>query len=66
MGDTHRIPRATDKKYSDTEFERLLSIEPAKLSRNFSQFYIRPVYQYTKAEVGRVPNLRRANHITDL
>lgn len=66
MGDTHRIPRATDKKYSDPEFERLLSIEPAKISRNFSQFYIRPVYQYTKAEVGRVPNLRRANHITDL
>lgn len=66
MGDVHRIPRATDKKHSDPEFERLLSIEPAKLSRNFSQFYIRPVYQYTKAEVGRVPDLRRANHITDL
>ena len=65
MGDLHRIVRAKDKKFSDPGFEQLLRIDPQKLKHNLSLFFIRPAYQYTKAEVGGVPNLRRANHITD-
>ncbi len=54
MGDTHRIPRSTDKKYSDSCFEQLLSCNLNLLSRNLSSFYIRPAYQYTIAEVGGI------------
>ena len=65
MGDVHRIPKSTERKFSDPGFEQLLRIEPQKLKHNLSPFFVRPLYQYTKAEVGRVPNLQRANHITD-
>ena len=54
MGDAHRIPKATDKKYSDPEFEVLLKIAPYKLKHNLSPFFTRPTYQYTKAEVGGI------------
>lgn len=66
MGDKNRIPRCANKPYSDPEFERTLrDSDNGKLKHNLSPFFVRPLYQYTKAEVGRVPNLRRANHITD-
>lgn len=54
MGDTHRIPRSKDKKHSDPEFELLLRIDPHKLKRDRSLFFVRPAYQYTKAEVGGI------------
>lgn len=54
MGDAHRIPRATDKKYSDPEFARLLSIDPNCLSRDYSRFFTSPAYAHTKAEVGEI------------
>lgn len=65
MGDRNRIVKTKDKKFSDPGFEQLLRIDPQKLKHNLSPFFVRPLYQYTKAEVGRVPNLPRANHITD-
>lgn len=52
MGDVHRIPRSKDKKFSDPCFEKLLSMDIEKLPTKRSSFYIRPAYQYTKAEVG--------------
>ena len=54
MGDRHRIPRSTDKKYSDPEFEKLLSIDPNRLSRDYSRFFTSPAYAHTKAEVGEI------------
>ena len=54
MGDRHRIPKATDKKHSDPEFEVLLKIAPNKLKHNLNPFFTRPAYQYTKAEVGGI------------
>lgn len=56
MGDTHRIPRCMDKKYSDPEFAGLLLIDPCKLNHNLSPFYTRPAYAYTKAAVGGLYN----------
>jgi hypothetical protein len=52
MGDLHRIVKAKNKKRSDPEFEYLLTTNPEKLSRKLSPFFTRPVYAYTKAEVG--------------
>ena len=57
MGDRHRIPKSTDKKYSDSCFEQLLRVDPKFLPRNNNPFFSRPAYQYTKAEVGRVQNV---------
>lgn len=54
MGDTHRIPKAKDKKYSDPEFELLLRIDPHKLKYDRNPFFVRPAYQYTKSEVGGI------------
>ncbi len=57
MGDRHRIPKTREKKFSDPEFEILLRVSPDKLKHKLSPFHIRPAYSYTKAEVGRVPNV---------
>lgn len=57
MGDYHKIPKCRDKKFSDPEFEMLLRVSPDKLKHNLSPFHTRPAYSYTKAEVGRVPNV---------
>jgi hypothetical protein len=54
MGDLHRIPRNSDRTYSDTCFAQLLSIDPVKLKHDLSSFHTRPAYAYTKAEVGAV------------
>lgn len=54
MGDAHRIPRSTDKKYSDPEFASLLYIDPNRLSREYSRFFTNPAYGHTKAEVGAI------------
>lgn len=53
MGDTHRIPKAKDRKYSDPEFAKLLSVDPKTLSHKGNSFFTRPAYAYTKAEVRR-------------
>ena len=53
MGDLHRIIKARDKKFSDPEFEKLLrDADTGKLKHKLSPFFTRPVYAYTKAEVG--------------
>lgn len=57
MGDYHKIPKCRDKKFSDPEFEMLLRVSPDKLKHKLSPFHTRPAYSYTKAEVGRVPNV---------
>lgn len=54
MEGKHRIPRCMDKKMSDPEFEGLLRIDPDRLSRNLSPFFIRPAYDHTKAPVGGI------------
>lgn len=57
MGDAHRIPKSTERKFSDPCFEKLLRVDPKTLPHNSNPFFTRPVYQYTKAEVGRVQNV---------
>lgn len=54
MGDAHRIIKSKDKKYSDPEFELLLQIDPHKLRHYRNPFFVRPAYQYTKAETGGI------------
>ena len=55
MGDRHRIPRSTDKKYSDPEFVRTLrDSDNGHLTRNYSRFFTSPAYAHTKAEVGEI------------
>lgn len=54
MGDAHRIPKSTDKKYSDPCFEQLLRVDPKFLPRNNNPFFTRPAYAYTKAAVGGI------------
>lgn len=56
MGDVHRIPKAKERKFSDTEVERLLRIDPQRLRHDLSSFFTRPAYQYTKAEIGGIVN----------
>ena len=69
MGDRHRIPKVTDKKYSDPEFEKLLRVDPYTLKHNLSPFFTRPAYVYTKAAVGGITdglsNVQRINPLTD-
>lgn len=70
MGDVHRLIRCRDKKFGDTEFEKLLTINPCRLERRLSPFFTRPAYQYTKAEVGGVSddlsNVRRIDPLTNI
>lgn len=54
MGDLHRVIKARDRKFSDPEFEKLLSINPERLSNKLSPFFTRPAYQHTKAETGEI------------
>lgn len=66
MGDLHKIVKAKDKKFSDPGFEQLLRMNPEKISKYRSPFFSRPAYQYTKAEVGDVSNLRRVDEASDV
>lgn len=53
MGSLHRIIKAKDKKFSDPEFTKLLrDSDTGKLNHDLSPFFTRPLYAYTKAEVG--------------
>ena len=47
MGDLHRIPRNSDRTYSDPCFAQ-------RLPKKRSAFHTRPAYAHTKAEVGEV------------
>ena len=54
MGDRNRIC----KEHLDPEVVKVFSgIDSGKIKHNLSSFFVRPLYQYTKAEVGRVPNV---------
>lgn len=55
MGDVNRIT----KPFHDFEFEKLMrAMDTGKFKCKTSSFFERPVYQYTKAEVGHVSNIR--------
>lgn len=54
MGDLHRIPRNSDRTYSDPCFTQLLTMDVNRLPKKRSAFHTRPAYAYTKAEVGAV------------
>lgn len=67
MGDAHRI----SKEYHDAEFEKLLRhMDTGKIGHNLSEYFIRPAYQYTKAECKGLSyesiDLQRVSHIQNV
>ena len=66
MGGLQKVISAkVTKQFSDPEVEYLLRCNPDRLNRNLSPFYTRPLYAYTKAQVGgrenELSNIRRAD-----